>query len=191
MFIVTSTLLSAKVTHSLNWIILCVRQELHHLLSLALPSPTPDEEKKINLNRAFIKPFEAPRRSVKIKIKFIFILIQLSEMRRAGRVNHRFAQLNHFSPMFQFYTPWKNPWKGFLTFSGGHRNEHLAKMKCHKIEAYFRNGFRLLWSSVFLISGNRVFITAGPLSMSCSSRRHCSESWKYAPEAWTNSCAIM
>ena len=36
--------------------------------------------------RAFIKPFEAPQRSVKIKIKLISILIQLSEMYRMGRV---------------------------------------------------------------------------------------------------------
>ena len=36
--------------------------------------------------KAFIKPFEAPQRSVKKKFKLIFILIQHSEMRRAGRV---------------------------------------------------------------------------------------------------------
>ena len=30
--------------------------------------------------KAFIKPFEAPQRSVKIKINLIFISIQLSEM---------------------------------------------------------------------------------------------------------------
>ena len=40
--------------------------------------------------KTFIKPFEAPQRSEKIKIKFIFILIQLSEMHRAGRVNTEF-----------------------------------------------------------------------------------------------------
>ena len=61
----------------------------------------PDKEKKINLNfyfhtlcgalkgfmkalKAFIKPFEAPQRSVKIKVKLIFI--QLAEMYWAGRV---------------------------------------------------------------------------------------------------------
>ena len=37
--------------------------------------------------KAFIKPFEAPQRSVKIKIYLIFVPIQLSEMHRAGRVN--------------------------------------------------------------------------------------------------------
>ena len=30
--------------------------------------------------KAFIKPFEAPQKSVKIKIQVTFILIQLSEM---------------------------------------------------------------------------------------------------------------
>ena len=34
-------------------------------LGLTLPVPIPDEEKKL---KAFIKPFEAPQRSVKIKI---------------------------------------------------------------------------------------------------------------------------
>ena len=34
--------------------------------------------------KAFIKPFEAPKRSVKIKIKLTFISIQLLEMHRAG-----------------------------------------------------------------------------------------------------------
>ena len=38
--------------------------------------------------KAFIKPFESPQRSVKIKIKLIFILIQLSKTRGAGRVKH-------------------------------------------------------------------------------------------------------
>ena len=37
--------------------------------------------------KAFIKPSEAPQRSVKIKFKLIFILIQLSEMSGAGRIN--------------------------------------------------------------------------------------------------------
>ena len=37
--------------------------------------------------KAFIKPFEAPQRSVKIKIEVKFIVIQLYEMHRAGRVN--------------------------------------------------------------------------------------------------------
>ena len=39
--------------------------------------------------KAFIKPFEALQRSVKIKIKLIFILIQPSEMDGAGRVKER------------------------------------------------------------------------------------------------------
>ena len=34
--------------------------------------------------KAFMKPFQAPRRSVKIKIKLIFILLQLSKMYGAG-----------------------------------------------------------------------------------------------------------
>ena len=34
-----------------------------------------------------MKPLEASQRSVKIKIKLIFILIQLSEMHGAGRGN--------------------------------------------------------------------------------------------------------
>ena len=36
--------------------------------------------------KAFLKPFEAPQRSVKIKIYLIFISIQLSEMNGMGRV---------------------------------------------------------------------------------------------------------
>ena len=36
--------------------------------------------------KAFLKPFEAPQRSVKIKIYLIFISIQLSEMNEMGRV---------------------------------------------------------------------------------------------------------
>ena len=39
--------------------------------------------------KAFIKPFQTPQRSVKIKIKVIFILIHLSEMNGVGRVNLR------------------------------------------------------------------------------------------------------
>ena len=38
--------------------------------------------------KALIKDFEAPQRSIKIKISVIFILIQLSEMQRAGRVKN-------------------------------------------------------------------------------------------------------
>ena len=37
--------------------------------------------------KAFIKPFEALQRSVKIKIKLIFIIIQLSEMNGAKSVD--------------------------------------------------------------------------------------------------------
>ena len=37
--------------------------------------------------KAFLKPFEAPPRSVKIKFKLSFISIQLSEMHAAGGVN--------------------------------------------------------------------------------------------------------
>ena len=37
--------------------------------------------------KTFIKPFEAPERSVKIKFAFILILIQLSEMHGVGRVD--------------------------------------------------------------------------------------------------------
>ena len=36
--------------------------------------------------KAFIKPFEEPQRSVKIKFKLIFILLQLSKMHGAGKV---------------------------------------------------------------------------------------------------------
>ena len=36
--------------------------------------------------KAFLKPFEVPQRSVKIKIYLIFISIQLSEMNGMGRV---------------------------------------------------------------------------------------------------------
>ena len=36
--------------------------------------------------KAFIKPFVAPKRNVKKKIKLIFILMQLSEQQEAGKV---------------------------------------------------------------------------------------------------------
>ena len=37
--------------------------------------------------KAYMKPFGAPQRSVKLKFKLIFILLQLSEMHGAGSVN--------------------------------------------------------------------------------------------------------
>ena len=77
--------------------------------------PDPGPREKININfiftlfcgttkgfmnalKAFIKPFEAPRRSVKIKLKLIFISTQLSEMHGAGRVkkDERY-QLSNFA----------------------------------------------------------------------------------------------
>ena len=51
-------------------------------------------EKVLKALKTFIKPFEAPQRSVKIKFKLIFISIQLSEMDRKGRANFQ-------GPMFQ------------------------------------------------------------------------------------------
>ena len=51
--------------------------------------------------KAFIKPFETPQRKAKIKFKFIFILIQLSEMRRAGRVKSTFPMKVFVEPPFQ------------------------------------------------------------------------------------------
>ena len=41
--------------------------------------------------KAFIKPFEAPQSSLKIKIKLIFISIYLSEMHRTGKVKTVFT----------------------------------------------------------------------------------------------------
>ena len=38
--------------------------------------------------KAFIKPFEAPQRSVKIKIVLIFMSIQLSELHVTLRINN-------------------------------------------------------------------------------------------------------
>ena len=40
-----------------------------------------------NAIKAFIELFKTPQRSVKIKLKLMFILKQLSEMRGAGWVN--------------------------------------------------------------------------------------------------------
>ena len=64
--------------------------------------PNPGRREKINLNfyfptflcasgfvkasKAFIKPFDAPQRCAKIRIKLIFTFIQISEMQRAGRL---------------------------------------------------------------------------------------------------------
>ena len=41
---------------------------------------------KVLLRPFFMKPFDVPQRSVKIKFNFIFILIQLSEMHGTGRL---------------------------------------------------------------------------------------------------------
>ena len=43
--------------------------------------------------KASKKPFEAPQRSVTIKIKLIFTLIQLTEMQGVGRYNRTFLGL--------------------------------------------------------------------------------------------------
>ena len=43
----------------------------------------------MNAFKAFVKPFQAPQKSVKIKLKLNFILLQFSEMHGAGRVNVR------------------------------------------------------------------------------------------------------
>ena len=47
--------------------------------------------------KAFIKPFEAPQRNMKIKISVNFYLIQHSEMLGAGRVN----KVQHFQLVFK------------------------------------------------------------------------------------------
>ena len=51
--------------------------------------------------KVFIKPFEAPQRSAKIKFEFIFVLIQLSEMRGVGRVKSTFPLEVFVDPPFQ------------------------------------------------------------------------------------------
>ena len=45
----------------------CFRLMLKTMSKLTLPAPIPNNEKKKN-HKTFIKPFEAPQRSVKIKI---------------------------------------------------------------------------------------------------------------------------
>ena len=48
--------------------------------------------------KAFIKPFESPQRSVKTKkVKFIFILTQLSEMVECFRFNQYKQKVCHIS----------------------------------------------------------------------------------------------
>ena len=52
------------------------------------------------------KPFEIPQRSAKIKFKLIFVLTELSEMQRAGKVKNNLKQRrNDFSSpnSFKFY----------------------------------------------------------------------------------------
>ena len=73
-------------------------------LFLIIPVPIPNEEKKLSqififtliygawkhfmkAFKAFIKPIEAPQRSVKSKFNLIFISIQLSEMHGTLEVN--------------------------------------------------------------------------------------------------------
>ena len=43
--------------------------------------------------KAFMKPFEAPQGSVKIK-SYVFISLQLSEMRRTGRFQKLYESLD-------------------------------------------------------------------------------------------------
>ena len=54
--------------------------------------------------KAFVKPFEALQRSVKMKIKLIIILIQLSKMHGVGEVKTEnasfFSYLNLIPPMY-------------------------------------------------------------------------------------------
>ena len=71
---------------------------------LTLPVPMAGEEKKkiiftllcgaskgfMKAFKAFIKPFEVLQRSVKIKFKLTFILIQLSEMHGERRVKSKY-----------------------------------------------------------------------------------------------------
>ena len=97
----TKTMYTKK---SLNQMDLFLKQQGNSWKLILNPShPDPGRKEKINLNfyfytslgcfkkdlwrplKAFIKPFEAPKRSVKIKIKLMFILMQLSEMHGAGR----------------------------------------------------------------------------------------------------------
>ena len=44
--------------------------------------------------RGFIKLFEAHQKSMKVNSKFIFILIQISEMYKAGRVDILFSNIS-------------------------------------------------------------------------------------------------
>ena len=44
--------------------------------------------------KTFIKPFEAPQRSVKIKVYVNFISIQLSEMHGTEKVNDMHVSIN-------------------------------------------------------------------------------------------------
>ena len=82
------------------WTISILRQLFIRDSSTLNPSrPDPGRREKVNLNFYFhtslwwlkrfyegLKPFEAPQRSVKVKFKLIFILLQLSKMHGAGRV---------------------------------------------------------------------------------------------------------
>ena len=54
------------------------------------------------LKWSFRKPSEAPKRSVKIKLKLIFILIQLSEMHVGGSVNSLLIKRNGWSDFRNF-----------------------------------------------------------------------------------------
>ena len=78
-----------------------------------LSRPVPGQREKINFNfiltlicgatkgfmkalRAFIKPFEAPRRSGKIKLKLVFISAQFHEMHGAGRIKKGVSIIKFF-----------------------------------------------------------------------------------------------
>ena len=76
--------------------------------------------------KAFRKPFEAPQRNAKLKIKLIFVWIQLSEMNRVGRVKY-------WNMSILWYKSWYYP---YIKNSGKLLIFDILWIICHKIEKY-------------------------------------------------------
>ena len=128
--------------------------------------PNPGRRGKIKFNFYFhislwcLKRFEAPQRSVKIKLKLIFISIKLSETLRTGRLRHlenptrskNFRK--HLISLLSFYTLWKHKKNSsFLIFSGVYKETSGMKWVTIKRQwTGMRNVFKVTKSNTKVIS---------------------------------------
>ena len=97
--------------------------------------------------KAFIKPFEVPQRSVKIKINLIFISIQLSEMHGTGRVKCRIITTNYASKCLKAQKPFEIMLYQYLFCSTFHQAKSYAAKAVNAVNAY-NEIYRLINSSL-------------------------------------------